>query len=67
MKPVIESFEKEHSEIKLVRIDAGVEDEIVKKYEVEELPDFILYKNGKEVWRQKGIVSKEDLEKALKK
>lgn len=67
MKPVIERFEKEHSEIKIVKIDAGVEDEIVKKYKVEELPVFILYKNGKKVWRQEGIVSKKDLEKALKK
>ena len=67
MQPIIESFEKEHPEIKLVKIDAAVEDEIVKKYDVEELPVFVLYKNGKEVWRQEGIVSKKELEKALKK
>ena len=67
MKPVIESFEKEHPEIKLVKIDAAVEDEIVKKYDVEELPVFVLYKGGKEVWREEGIVSKKELEKALKK
>jgi len=67
MKPVIESFEKEHPEVTLLKIDAAVEDEIVKKYDVEELPVFVLYKNGKEVWRQVGIVSKKELEKGLKK
>ncbi len=67
MKPVIEKFEKEHPEIKLVTIDAAVEDEIVKKYGVEELPVFIMYKDGKEVWRQEGIVSKKELEKAITK
>jgi len=67
MEPVIESFEKEHSEIKLVKINAGVEDEIVKKYKVDGLPVFVLYKNGKEVWRQEGMVTKKELEKLIKK
>ena len=67
MEPVIESFEKEHSEVKLVKIDAGIEDEIVKKYQVEGLPVFVLYKRGKEVWRKEGIVTITELEKAIKK
>ncbi len=51
----------------MVKIDAAVEDEIVKKYDVEELPVFVLYNNGKEVWRHVGIVSKKELEQAIKK
>jgi thioredoxin 1 len=50
-----------------VKINAGVEDEIVKKYKVDGLPVFVLYKNGKEVWRQEGMVTKKELEKLIKK
>src|SRR5215203_2874321 len=66
-EPVIDNFEKEHPEIKLVKIDAGIEDEIVKKYQVEGLPVFILYKSGKQIWRQEGMVTKKELEKVIKK
>ena len=66
MEPVIKNFEKEHSEVKLVKIDAGVQDEIVKKYNVEGLPVFILYKKGIEVWRKEGIATKQEFEKAIK-
>ena len=67
MAPVIDSFEKEHPEIKLVKIDAGVEDEIVKKYKIDGLPVFVLYKSGKEIWRQEGIITKKELEEVIKK
>lgn len=67
MEPILEQLQKEHKEFKLVKIDAGVQDEIVKTYNVEGLPVFILYKNGKEVWRQEGVVDKKEFEQLLKK
>ncbi len=66
MQPILESFQKEHTEVKLVKIDAGVQEELVKKYNVEGLPVYILYKNGKEVWRHEGITTKEEFEKAIR-
>lgn len=67
MEPVLNKLLQEHAEIKLVKIDAGIETELVKKYQVEGLPVFILYKGGKEVWRQEGVVEKKDFVKAIKK
>jgi thioredoxin len=67
MEPVIREIQKEYTEVKLVRIDAGVQDDIVKKHNVEGLPVFVLYKNGKEVWRQEGVADKKMIEKAIKK
>jgi thioredoxin len=67
MEPVVNEIQKEHAQVKLVRIDAGLQDDIVKKYNVEGLPVFVLYKNGKEVWRQEGVTDKKTFEKAIKK
>lgn len=67
MEPVVSDIQKEHAEMKLLKIDAGVQDDIVKKYKVDGLPVFVLYKNGKEVWRQEGIADKKTFEKAIKK
>jgi hypothetical protein len=39
--------------------------EVMKYLQFESLPTFIVYKKGVEVWRKQGIVSMQDLEKAL--
>lgn len=50
---------------KLVRIDAGIHTELMKQLKASELPTFIIYQNGKEVWRKAGIVDLEELEKEI--
>ena len=66
MEPVLETLQKEHgANYKLVKVDGGVDVEIMKANKVEALPVFIIYKNGKETWRGQGIISKEELKKNL--
>lgn len=66
MEPVINSLVAEKgSRFRLVKVDGGNDTEVMKQQGVEALPVFIVYKNGKEVWRKQGIVSKEELEKNL--
>jgi len=67
MEPVVDGFQKDHPEIKLLRIDAALQEELVKRYNIDGLPVFILYKSGKEVWRHEGITSRDEFEKAIKK
>jgi thioredoxin-like negative regulator of GroEL len=50
----------------LVKIDAGLHIEIQKALNIEPIPVFIIYKEGKEVWRKQGIVTKEELLSKLK-
>ncbi len=67
MKPVIEEVEKSKDlDFVLVTIDAGVHTDVMKALDIEPIPVFIVYKNGKETWRHQGIVKKEDLKKQLK-
>lgn len=67
MEPVLNQFMKENAtKVTLVKMDGGVETELMKTLKVDALPTFILYKNGKEVKRKQGIVSKEEFTSWLK-
>ncbi|MFM1795180.1 MAG: hypothetical protein RL642_1565 [Bacteroidota bacterium] len=67
MEPVLNQFMKENaSKLTLVKMDGGVETDLMKSLKVDALPTFILYKNGKEVKRKQGIVSKEEFTSWLK-
>ncbi len=66
MEPVINGLVTEKGNaFKLLKVDGGNDTEVMKLHGVEALPVFIIYKNGKEVWRKQGIVSREELEKNL--
>jgi thioredoxin len=67
MEPVLDQFMKENAnKLTLVKMDGGVETELMKTLKVDALPTFILYKNGKEIKRKQGIVSKEEFTSWLK-
>ena len=62
MEPILQQLQNAISEkFSLVKIDGGSHTEIMKNLQVEKLPTFIVYKQGKEVWRKQGIVSIEEL------
>lgn len=60
MKPVIDELVKAGG-FTLLKIDAGVHTNLMKEMNIETIPEFIVYKQGKETWRKQGIVSKEEL------
>lgn len=67
MKPFLEEIDKEMAAtVDVVRIDADAEKDLCKKLKVDALPVLVLYKNGKEVWKHKAFISKEDLVAKIK-
>ena len=48
-------------EISIIKIDVDKNQSLAAKYQVRGVPTFILYKAGKEVWKQSGAVQKNDL------
>ena len=46
-------------------VDGGQDIEVMKSVNADDLPTFILYKNGKEVWRKVGVTAKAEFEKAF--
>jgi rhodanese-related sulfurtransferase len=63
MEPIIHEFTAAHPTVFFFKIDGGIHTDVMKQLNADGLPTFILLKKGQEVWRHKGILSKEELEK----
>lgn len=58
MKPIIEEFETNHTDIEIVKIDADEEFEMAQQYKITSIPTFILLdEEGTEVNRKRGAFS----------
>jgi rhodanese-related sulfurtransferase len=67
MAPVLDELTRAKDlDFSLVKVDAGIHTDIMKTLGIGPIPVFIVYKNGKEVWRKAGVVSKEELENQLR-
>jgi thioredoxin len=67
MEPVLKQLQTEMTgQFKLVKVDGGIDMEVMKAQKVESLPVFIIYRNGKEVWRKQGVVELAELKTKLK-
>jgi thioredoxin 1 len=51
--------------IRVIKIDVDQNSEIAGKYSIQSVPTLIIFKNGKIVWRQSGVVSKGQLNSVL--
>jgi thioredoxin 1 len=48
-------------QIKIVKIDVDKNQNIASQWQVRGVPTMILYQNGKQLWRQSGVLSKEQI------
>lgn len=61
MEPVMQALEKELSpKIPLIKMDGSSQTALMKTHQVRELPTYIIYKSGKEVWRKSGMMKQEE-------
>ena len=51
--------------ISIIKIDVDKNQQIASKYQVRGVPTMILFQNGKQLWRQSGVLSKEDVIKVI--
>jgi thioredoxin 1 len=61
VKPIVEELNREQTEAHFQIIDADIEIELVKRFEVRSVPTFILIENGIEINRIVGAQTKESL------
>jgi thioredoxin 1 len=47
--------------ISIIKIDVDKNQELSAKYQVRGVPTMILFQNGKQLWRQSGVLSKQDI------
>ena len=66
MLPVIDKVKSQFAnKLYFLAVDGGVDMDVMKHLQFETLPTFIIYKNGKEVWRKTGIVEENEFVKIL--
>lgn len=66
MAPIVDKLEQRYKgKAAVLRIDIDKCSDIAKAYTISGVPVFVIYKNGKEVWRYKGAISEEELKKKL--
>ncbi|MEW6455219.1 MAG: thioredoxin family protein [Acidobacteriota bacterium] len=66
---IIESevIPKYKNKVKFVKIDVDENENLTKKYDILSIPTLILLKDGKEIWRKSGFMSKNEVIKELEK
>jgi thioredoxin 1 len=62
LKPIIDEYANNNDKVKVVSINIDDEDELSEKYNVSSIPCLIVFEKGKEVKRNVGLISKDDIE-----
>ena len=67
MKPrMLDVAERMGEDAKVIQIDIDKEKELTERFRIHSVPTLIIFKNGKQLWRQSGIISTVALVQLLK-
>lgn len=62
MIPVLDELQAELGErVRIVKIDVDEHTDLAVRLQVMGVPTFMLYRNGQELWRQAGVMTKKSL------
>lgn len=66
MSPILKQVKDSLGEcVSIIKIDVDKNQSLASKYQVRGVPTLMLFKQGKQLWRQSGVVQKEDLIKII--
>ena len=67
LAPILKQVKEELGDtIKIVKIDVDKNQPLAAKYQVRGVPTMLLFKNGKQLWRQSGLLQKNDIVNIVK-
>ena len=67
MKPrLLDVAERMGEDAKVIAIDVDKEKELAERFHIQSVPTLIIFKNGKQLWRQSGVISANALTQMLK-
>jgi len=58
--------EKLGDSVKIIKIDVDKNQALAAKYHVRGVPTMLLFKNGKQVWRQSGVLQENEIIKVIR-
>ena len=62
LAPILKEVKNElENKVKIIKIDVDKNQELASKYQVRGVPTMILFKNDKQVWRQSGVLQKNEI------
>jgi thioredoxin 1 len=62
LAPILKQVKDELGEsVKIVKIDVDKNQPLAAEFQVRGVPTMILFKNGKQLWRQSGVLQKNDI------
>ena len=66
LAPILKQVKESLGErITIIKIDVDKNQAFAAQYQVRGVPTMLLFQNGKQLWRQSGVVSKEELIKII--
>jgi thioredoxin 1 len=64
--PILKEVAAEFGDkVRVIKIDVDQNNVLASRYQIQSVPTLIVFKNGKPVWRQSGVVTKAALNKIL--
>jgi thioredoxin 1 len=68
MAPILKEVKKEIGDAAtIIKVDVDKNPQAAGEYQIQGVPTLILFKNGKPLWRQSGVVQKAGLVSVIKK
>lgn len=62
LTPILKEVKQELGEaVKIVKIDVDKNQPLAAKYQVRGVPTMLLFKKGKQLWRQSGVLQKSEI------
>lgn len=67
LAPILKDVKSDFGDdVKIVKIDIDKNQAIANRFSIRSVPTLILFKNGKEIWKQSGVMTKADLVRTIK-
>lgn len=66
LAPILNDVKKDLGDaVKIIKINVDKNEPLATKYQVRGVPTLLLFKSGKQLWRQSGVLSKDEIKKII--
>ena len=68
LSPIIQDVAKDMGDsVRVIKIDVDKNQAVSQKYQIRGVPTMMIFKEGKQLWRQSGVLPKDQIKAELKK